>query len=213
MCKLPEQVQAESLYCGWNLHRCSLLMYLKLLTSRTLESEKFPLYFFRGGGRTKKEKRWGLNIFHWFVFCLCSHLLTLQHFYVALWQIQVYNSCWFFCLLEKGFCLWKIWPYLFMDIFDNSVYFFFCCFSNLLVGQRDTVLTLPWPKKLLEFQLAGLFSNFFPWLLGHVANFMQLLCFSQKTGTFCGERKVCPLYILFILYLRSPWGRMFYITS
>lgn len=194
----------------------SLLMYLKVLTSRTLESKKFLLYFSRGGekgGEEDKRKKSGdwtfsTGLFSVFVpIYLCSNIF-MWHF--GKYRCIIHADS--FVCLKKAFVFGKFDP-IYSWTFLTTVYFFSCCFSNLLVGQRDTVLTLPWPKKLLEFQLAGLFSNFFPWLLGHAANFMQLLCFSQKTGTFCGEREVCPLYILFILYLRSPWGRMFYITS
>lgn len=206
MCKLPVQIQAESSYHGWHLHRISLLVHLEVLTSRTLENITFLLYFFLW-------KKQGLDIFHWFVFCFFfSHPLTLRHLHVAFWQIQVYDSCWFFCLLEEGFCLWKIWLYLFMGTFNNYTFFFFSVPIAHLVGQSDTVLT-HWPKELLPFQLAGLFSKCFPWLLGHVTNFIELPCFSQNMGTFCWESEVCPLYVLFILHLRSSWGRISYITS
>lgn len=47
------------LYCGWNLHIFSHLIYLKVLISITLENQKFPLYFFLWEKKnpTKKPKR------------------------------------------------------------------------------------------------------------------------------------------------------------
>lgn len=208
MCKLPEQVQAESLYCGWNFHFLCIWKFWHPEHWRAKNSSCTC----RGGEEDKRKKSgdwtFSTGLFSVFVpIYLCSNIF-MWHF--GKYRCIIHADS--FVCLKKAFVFGKFDP-IYSWTFLTTVYFFSCCFSNLLVGQRDTVLTLPWSKKLLEFQLAGLFSNFFPWLLGHAANFMQLLCFSQKTGTFCGEREVCPLYILFILYLRSPWGRMFYITS
>lgn len=68
------------------------------------------------------------------------------------------------------------------------------------VGQSDSVLTLRWPKELLQFQLARLFSSSFPRLLGHLANFIQLPCSIQKMGTFCWEQSVSSLHTVYFTF-------------
>lgn len=206
------------LYCGWNLHIFSHLIYLKVLISITLENKKFHLYFFlwkkknptktQKWRKKSKKKKWGLNIFHWFVFCVCSHLLMLRHFHVALWQMQVYNSCWFFCLLEKGFCLWKIWPYLFMDIFDNSMYFF-----SPLVSITSWLAkgTLCWHYIGQKTSCSFNWQGYFPIPSLDYWDMQLTLCsffVSAKRWECFVEREKCAFftYCLFYIWSVLEWG-------
>lgn len=191
MCKLPVQIQAE--FISW-------MTFAQIFTScifgsfdlQSTGGHKIPLVLLS----VKKVGTGHFPLVCYFVF-LPIHLPSD----ICMWHFGKYR-----CIIDADS--------LSINGHFRQVYIFFCCCSNShFVGQSDTVLTLRWPEELLQFQLAELFSNSFPWLLGHVANFIQLLCFSQKMGTFCWESEVCPLYVLFILHLRSSWGRMSYITS
>lgn len=219
MCKLPEQMQSETIL--W-------MKFAHIFTSYIFESfdihytgeQKIPLVLLSVGGKkiqqkNPKEKKkkvkkynWGLNIFHWFVFCVCSHLLMLRHFHVALWQIQVYNSCWFFCLLEKGFCLWKIWPYLFMDIFDNSMYFY-----SPLVSITSWLAkwTLCWHYIGQKTSCSFNWQGYFPIPSLDYWDMQLTLCSffvsAQRWECFV-EREKCALftYCLFYIWGVLEWG-------
>lgn len=103
-------------------------------------------------------KKWRLDIFHLFSFGFSS----LQYLHVAFWQTQVYNSHWFFWLLEKGVCFRK---YLALSIHGHFWQLrvgFFVYSNSHLVGQSDTTLA----KRAPAVSIGRVIFHFLPFIIG-----------------------------------------------